>query len=441
MLAFLRPTSLSMTSSPARRQCSSIASLLLLLLVGWNRALGQDQLAPLSPSESYKTAFAPFAATRSQADDLTDADRIALGIGMERAAHDCLALSGDISRFSENGAELFALGQLCIFGQQFEPARVALVRYLGLPQPPQREQALILLIRAFIGLNAPDSAEPQIQSLLRDYPYDAPIHMAIDSVIDNAEASNVTPPFNNIALRLCQTQTAATLPILTRGKGLEGKDGSLSAASLIVDALRCAALGRASGQPDNLNQLAAVVQQSDWMGTAGLVVMQVALERQQMVGKPVPLSILRGHLLETNTPIRRAVSLARGTVLIVPFTLWSPNTPEVLEDLARLAPQQTIYAITSWEANNGRADEPSSQVLGGLRTWQRGLPRQVRMMIVSDTELKSLASDTFPAGILIRDGTVLMNSPLSGSGDQRLLLKLLTGQTGPHLATHRTPGH
>jgi hypothetical protein len=346
--------------------------------------------------------MAPFAATRSQPDDLTDADKVALGIGIARAAHDCTALSNNTARLSEDATELFALGQLCIFGQQFEPARVALVHYLAVPQPLQREQALILLVRAFLGLNAPDSAEPQIQSLLHDYPYDASIHLAIDAVIDNAEASDYSSVSNNIALQLCQTQTAAALPILARGKALEGKDSSVSASALFSDALRCATLARASGQPDNLGQLAAVPQQPNWAGTADLAVMQMALRRQQMVGERVPLSILHGQLLGVGSLIPRTVSLANGTALLIPFTLWSPSTPEVLGNLVHFAPQQSIYAITSWRANSGREDESSRQVLDGLRSWQHSLPRHVSILIVPDAELNSFAADTFPAGILVR---------------------------------------
>jgi hypothetical protein len=398
---------------------------LFLLAIYGNRVLGQEESNPLSPTESYKASLAPFTATRNQPDDLTDADKVALGIGIARASHDCLALSRNTSSFSENAAEVFALGQLCIFGQQFEAARADMVNYLALPEPPQREQALVMLMRAFVGLNEPDSAEPQILSLLHDFPYDASIHLAIDNVIDSAEASNIASPFNDIALRLCQTQTANTLPILTSGKALQGKDSGVSAATLFSDAVRCAALAHSSGQQAPLNQLAAVAQQPRWAGTADLPVMQQALRRQQMVGERVPLSILHAHQLGASALIPRTVSVAHGTAMLVPFTLWSPSTPDVLANLARFAPQQSIYAITSWHVNTGQEDVASSQVLEGLRSWRRSLPQHVLILILPDGELNTLAADTFPAGILIRDGKVLMNSPISGKGEQRLLLKFL----------------
>src|ERR1700761_3108799 len=193
---------------------SKALSITLLLTI----ALQAQTSDTLSPSESYKAALAPLIQTRNQPDDLTDADKAALGIGIARAGRDCLSLSASDSDFAANPKEVFALGQLCNFGQQFEPAREAFVKYLALPDPPEREQALALLIHALLGLKDAGSAEPQVDSLLRDYPYDALIHGAINQVIDAAEGSRV----NNIALELCAKQREATLPLLAAGKTLEG---------------------------------------------------------------------------------------------------------------------------------------------------------------------------------------------------------------------------
>ena len=398
------------------RKLAVFAGLLLVMSAHW--AIGQENSRPLSPTESYKEALAPFTETRGQPNDLTDADKFALGIGIAQASRDCVALSSDVSSFAGDASQLFALGQLCIFGQHFEPARAALVDYLALPQPPQREQALVLLARAFLGLNDPGSAEAQVRSLLRDYPYDPPIHAAIDRVIDNTEGAAL----NDLALKLCATQSAATLPLLASGKALEGKDGSASAATLFTDAVRCANLANHSSGPNSLQDLAAIAQQTSWAGTADWALMHDALERQQMVGGNAPLSFLHGYLLGINGLVPRTVSLRHGTVLLVPFTLWSPSTPQVASDLAKLTPQQPIYAITSWHANTGREDIRSSEVLDGLRSWQRNLPKKVSILIVPDSVLSDFHSDAFPVGILIRKGVVLSNTVLSSDGAERLLV-------------------
>jgi len=409
------------------RKLSVFVSIVLVICVP--RLFGQVNSRPLSPTESYKAALAPYTETRSQPNDLTDADKFALGIGIAQASRDCLALSSDVSSFSSDAKELFALGQLCIFGQQFEPARAAFVEYLALPQPPQREQALVLLVRAFLGLKEPGSAEPQVDSLVRDYPYDALIHAAIDQVIDDMEGASLH--LNELALKLCATQSAATLPLLASGKILEGKNGSVSAATLFSDALRCAELAPGSNNPNSLEALAAIAQQPSWVGMADLPVMQAALERQQMAGRRAPLSFLHGYLLGTNSLAPRTVPLKRGTVVLVPFTLWSPSTPEIVHDLKKLLPQQPIYAITSWHANTGREDLQSSEVLDELHSWQRSLlPRNISILIVPDSVLSGFHSDVFPAGILIRNGTVLTNSALSSEGAERLLVNAADDSAG-----------
>jgi hypothetical protein len=384
-------------------------------------APAQDNSTRLSPSEAYKAALAPYTETRSQANDLTDADRFALTIGMAQASRNCLALSVDRSAFSGEANELLALGQLCIFGQQFEPARAALVDYLALPKPPKREQALTLLVRAFLRLKNPVSAEAQIESLLKDYPYDASIHVAIDQVIESLEGTGKY--FDEMAEQLCAKQSAATLPLLTRGKALAGADDGASAATLFADAVRCAALP-GSNTP-SVDALVAIVHEPCWAGTADLAPMQSALERQQMVGKRVPLPVLRGQMLGAGGFVPRAVALRRSAVLLVAFTLWAPSTPAILGDLAKLAPAERIYAITSWRANTGREDVRSSEVLDGLRSWQRTLPKNVSLLVVPEAVLTAFHSDVFPVGIAIHDGTVVSNTALSGEGAERLLAAAL----------------
>jgi hypothetical protein len=400
----------------------------LILIMSPNRHLGQESPKALSPIESYKAALAPLMETRNQPNDLTDADKFALGIGIAQASRDCLSLSSDRSGFADDPKELFALGQLCILGQQFEPARATIVDYLALPQPPEREQALSLLVRALLGSNNPRSAEPQVRSLLRDYPYDALIHKAIDQVIDATEGANA----DQLARELCATQSAATLPLLAKGRTVEGSGGSVSAATLFADAVRCAALVGGLSEPATMGNLAEIAQQPNWKGTADLAPMLAVLKRQQMTKRRAPASLLQGYLVGSNSLVPSTIALQRGTVLLIPFTLWSPSFPEVAGNLAKLAAQRSIYAITSWHANTGREDVRSSQVLDGLRSWQHSLPKRVPILIVPDSVLDSFHIDVFPAGILIRKGKVLFNMTLSSEGTERLLVSALNGNAEAH---------
>ena len=407
----------------------SSAILGLLLVLAGNRVLAQDSGTPLSPSEAYKSAMAPFNAAKAQPGDLTDADKLALGIGMARATRDCLALSAENSTLATDPKELLALAELCIFGQQYEPARATLVKYLALPEPPERKLALVLLIRALLGLNAPDSAEPQVRSLLRDYAYDAQIHFAIDQVIDGLEARSAWA--NQLALQLCATQDAVTLPLLARGEALEGKEISASPSELFADGVRCAALAKELGKvstPDTLPQLGKIAQQPDWEGTADLAPMRAALSRQMSVGARAPLAELHGYVFSNGKLVTRSISLGRGNIVLLPFTLWAPSASDVAIQLGRLAPQQRVYAITSWSANTGRPDAPSREILMALNSWRQNLPPHILMLIVPDSELRAFKADSFPGGIVIRDGIVRWNSAISSQGAERLLVHALQGR-------------
>ncbi len=416
-----------------RNRKSVFAHLLLALMCG--RSLAQENGKPLSPSEAYKAALAPLQASRTQPDDLTDADRFALQIGIARASSDCRALSSDTSSLDAEQKELIALGDLCLFGQEYGPARAALTKYLGLPQPPERKRAMVLLVQALLGLNDPGSAELVVRSLLHDFPYDAEIHFAIDQVIDASEG--LSEGLNRMALNLCATQDAATLPLLTNGKALEGKVANASASVLFNDAVRCVSLAKGRDEPSGqeaMHQLAAIAQMQSWQGTADYSPMQASLQRQQMVGMQVPLSSLHGFTLTNGKLAPRLISLKRGTVILYPFVLWSPNASDEANRLARLLPQQTIYAITSWSANTGRDDVPSSQISTALREWQRNLPANVHMVIVPHAELSLFHIDSFPSGVVIREGTLLWNGVLSSQGAERMLFSTLSDRefSNPH---------
>ena len=134
---------------------------------------------------------------------------------------------------------------------------------------------------------------------------------------------------------------------------------------------------------------------------AHLPPMQAALARQTAVGGRVPLSGLHGHSISNSALLPRSISLVGGTILLVPFTLWAPSAPDVVLDLARVAPQQPIYTITSWKANTGREDVPSHEVLMALNSWRQNLPSHVYMLIVPDVEMRAFHADSFPSGIVI----------------------------------------
>lgn len=398
-------------------------------------AAAQEAGPQLSPSESLRAAMDPFEQARSQNNDLTEADRLALSLGMARASRDCVALTAAPQGFAKDAGQWLALGRLCVFGQQFEPARAALVNYLAVPAAPEREAALGLLVRAFLGLNEQGSAYAQVLSLLSDFPYDAQTHLAADLVISASECWTSDPDkeLNDAARDLCDQQRKATLPLLEQGKALAGKEGEVAASRLYADALRCVALARSRGDKgadEELAQLAAIAQQPNWQHTAELALMREALARAEMVGQATPLGSLHAHQLNANGALLpRTLFLRHGQAVLVAFSLWSPNAGEQIRALARSAPPRSIYAVTSWSANSGGEDAPAPRMKGAMLSWQKSLPIRIPLLIVPDAELREFHADQYPAGIAIRDGIVVSNTVLADDGAVRMTVAAMGNES------------
>jgi hypothetical protein len=416
----------------------------------------------LPPSEELKASTAPLIAARAQPDDMTQADLLAFSVGVSHAGRACLNLQttpDELDELVKTPDELLAFAKLCVFGLQYDPARHAIARYLGLPTPPERETALLLLTKAFLGLNDPESAANQIFALEKDYPYDVQIHFAADQAI--IEGALLSDGANSGVLALCGDQLKNTLPLLESAKGLTGKEANAAPGTLFADAVRCVDITRDlhdNSTQSTLTRLESIVQLPDWQRTAELAPMQSALARTEMVGKPAPMQNISGQLVtsqlatsgqsaasaksvapgkSTHTLRPDTLALAHGTVLLVPFALWTPSALTIVQDFHVTAPQQPIYLLTSWAVNTGAADEESDQILESLRSAAQSLPAHVSLLVVPDAVLQQFRADAFPGVIVLREGVVRANLPLLGDAAKRLTVSAL----GPIASEPKTRSH
>lgn len=419
-------------------------SAILLAFLSGASVLAQELPTPqLPPSEELKAAAEPLGAARSQPDDFTPADMYAYRVGVSRAGHACLDHQPWLDSLTKQPDELLAFTHLCLFGLRYEAARQGALRYLNLPSPPEREQAILYLAQAFLGLRDIVNAGLQVKAAENDYPYDVQIHFAADDVIlagalqdDGANAS---------VLGLCLDERKNTLPLLESGKGLPGKDASAAPAILFGDVVRCLEFERDLGQgtaANTLSRLEHIVELAAWQHTAQYDAMQSALARAEMVGKPAPMAKISGKLIHAAEPVRNAtIDLARGTSLLVPFTLWAPSTAAIVADFHETAPLQPIYLLTSWSANTGNEDEQTDEVLRALRKAAQTLPARVSILIVPDLVLRALNADAFPAAVVVRDGTVKANLPLVGEAGKRLTVFALGPIQPAAASTHPSAAH
>ncbi len=405
----------------------ALSGYLLLLFVAMTTAAAQQSPASLPPSEELKTVTAPFDAARAQPNDLTDADLLALSVGVSRAGHACGTLLPSLEALTKQPEEVLALARLCIFGQQFEPARAAVVRYLELPVMPQREMALLLLTEAFLGLKDDFNAAQQVFALKRDFPYDTQIYFAADQVI--LAGALLNDEQNTYTLQLCGDQLKVSLPLLESGKSLISKEGTASPSTLFADAVRCVDIARDLhdlSEQSTLGRLEKIVDLPFWQGTAELAPMQSALARTELTGKQTPLALLSGRLLRAGGPLLpHTVPLTRGTALLVPFVMWAPSTSSIIRDFPVIAPQQIVYLLTSWAANTGGEDTETPELLASLRAFAAGLPVHVEVLVVPDAVLRQFHADVYPGSIVVRDGFLRADLPLTGGAAQRMTVLAL----------------
>ena len=405
----------------------------------------QPSAAPeMSPSDAYLYSMQPLTNARSAPDDLTDADKWALGISIARAKEQCELRKKD--KFQ--GEDLLAMGKLCILGQDYDWARQYLIAYTTLPNPKSPEVGRLLLARAFIGLGSIDAAESQMESLLSLFPYDASIHLGIDMVIDAAAASDATADLDVIA-RLEPQQLPHILDALTHGGSLSGNGDSVDAALLVRDALRYADALRRTFKPDDA---AKIIDQVRTLAAAPVIAssasdsaIQNALTRYDFFERPSPVRTLHATLLPPAGPlaartvllydpdpaahriIRRIsahntmIRMTDDRTLILVFSLAGPasgNTiHKILDQLAHdhITPGLKVIAATSGAANTGD-DTPNPNVLAALRVFRSTLPRTLPVYVVPGAELKPFAIDAWPAAILFDGkGRVLWLNTLTGS--------------------------
>jgi hypothetical protein len=375
-----------------------------------------------------KAAVQPLAAARAQHDDLTQADLLAYTVGVGRAGQACLRLSPTLEDWAPKPDELLSLARLCIYGLQYQSGQKVVWRYLKLPTPPDRETALLLLTKAFLGLQDPLNAAVQILNIERDFPYDAQIHLAIEQDVQLGTLFGDQP--NAMVLNLCNDQLRNTLPLLETGQALVSKEGTISGSTLFSDTVRCADAARDLRDPtasemltDTLARLQKILELPQWQHTAEYAPMQAALARTRMSSQPTPVDSISGRLLHATAPPRPfTLPLDHGTVLLVPFTLWSPSVHSIDPEIHATAPAQEIYLITSYAANTGASDEESKEILDSIRTTAKNLPEHASILIVPDTTLRRFFADTYPAAIVLRNGQVEANLPLIGESGKRMTI-------------------
>jgi thiol-disulfide isomerase/thioredoxin len=168
------------------------------------------------PGAIYKEAMHPLDVVRQSLENWSDSELAALSIGIRMAHEACDKMKPE----DYNNDDLYDLAHLCAFGQDWNPATAAALRYLAGRTPEHRAQAYAICVGAYVHLNAIDLAVTTTNQMLRAEPYDAEVAYTVRYMKDYLETAGKPG-----ALKLAEDEHDKIIDALRKGTPLKATFG------------------------------------------------------------------------------------------------------------------------------------------------------------------------------------------------------------------------
>jgi len=286
-----------------------------------------------APGALYKDAMHPLEVVRASLDNWSEAELGALAVGMRKAREACDAVKPD----DYQGDDLYDLAHLCAFGQDWNPANDAALKYLASLEEPHRSQAYAISVSALAHIGALDLALATTRELLRRQPYDAEVAYTVRYMKDTLEHAG-SPQ----ALLLAGEEHSAIVQALRQPGPLRSTRGdtTISTGALYASAMELAFLNYFAGKFD-----AAAVASVD-LDSALQKLTEIPAEDQQEIQHIQTQFQLLGTHLPIVQPIRTLQSAAAkpqigpdfgvATVLVL-FSDWCIECRKLVKTMAQFA--------------------------------------------------------------------------------------------------------
>jgi hypothetical protein len=282
-----------------------------------------------APGAIYKQSMRPLDVVRGSLDNWSEAELGALAVGIHKAREACEQVKPD----SYTGDDLFDLARLCSFGQDWNDANSAAVRYMDSRADPHRAQAFALSINALVHLNGVDLAVETAHLMLRSLPYDAEVAYAARYMKDYLEQSG-----NPTALDLALDEHAAIVRALEQGTALKAQYGdAVMSYGLVYDsAMELAFLERYAGKDREAAATAAdcnaaLENPASLLAEDRRRIDSVQLQFRLLGTKLPQLTVTRSLISSTAKP-ELPRGFGAGTVLVV-FPDWCAQCRKMMKPL------------------------------------------------------------------------------------------------------------
>jgi thiol-disulfide isomerase/thioredoxin len=354
------------------------------------------------PGAIYKEAMHPLDVVRQSLDNWSDSELSALSIGVRMAREACDKMNPE--NYSKD--DLYDLAHLCAFGQDWNPATAAALRYLAGRAPEHRAQAYAICVGAYVHLNAIDLAVTTTRQMLRAEPYDAEVAFTMRYMKDYLETAGKPE-----ALELAEDEHEKIIDALSKGAPLKATNGDavVNTGLLYEMAMEAAFFERYAG-----NNSQAADYLSDVERALPLHTVLTGEDRQE-----IDSAKMQYHLLGTelgNIPVIRSyktattktkidtnigTSFGAATALVI-FPDWCVQCMKMMPTMTQFAEANAdadapVYAFGLIFKENGETPAPDTQkeLLG------------TDVLEVSEETAHSFGTTDYPLGIVVDHAGVI----------------------------------
>ncbi len=339
----------------------------------------------------------PLEVVRASLDNWSDPEVAALAVGMHKANVACAKMKPD----DFSGDALYDLAHLCAFGQDWNDANAAAVRYIGSRGEPHRAQAYAISINALMHQNATEPAAQTTLEMLQWLPYDAEVAFTLRYVKDALEQAG-----NPAALELAGDEHEKIVAALKLGVPLKAGNGD---AVMDIGTLYDSAMRLAFFEQYNNNQSAAAAIAASCDNALPDTATLPPEERQHienvrtrfhLLGEQLPnLTVMRALISPTAKPLLPQ-SFGAGTVFVL-FPDWCVQCRHMMKTLTEFAKVNAttplhayglVFADTSMIADNAVHDAYLKELQG------------TSSLVVPAETAQTFGAQDFPLAIAV-DGT------------------------------------
>ncbi len=356
------------------------------------------------PGAIYKEAMHPLEVVRQSLDNWSDSELSALNIGMRMAREACDKMNPE--DYSKD--DLYDLAHLCAFGQDWNPATAAALRYLAGRTPEHRAQAFAICVGAYVHLGAIDLAVTTTRQMLRGEPYDAEVAYTLRYMKDYLETAG-----NPEALKLAEDEHEKIIDALSKGTPLQATygDAVVNIGLLYEMAMEAAFFERYAG-----NDVQAENYMSDVERALSPKAVLTGEDRQEIDSAKVQyhllgtelehIPVIRSYkLATTKTPAYAGIGTNVGaefgaaTALVI-FPDWCVQCRKMMPTMTQFAEANAdtpVYAFGLIFKENSEATTPDTQkeLLG------------TDVLEVSEETAHSFGTADYPLGIVVDHAGVI----------------------------------